>query len=67
MPRQKRTNITGFHMNVKKKILNGFRKTCVELGVPMGVVIETFMKDFTDGKLELKIGKNDCEIDIEEE
>ena len=40
------------------QILNSFKRYCKEVGIPMNVIIETFMNQFANGEFELKFGNN---------
>ncbi len=47
------------------KILNGFKASCKQTGIPMNVIIETFMNQFTNGEFRLKFGDaNDMSVEI---
>lgn len=51
---------------INKDVLDDFKAYCKELGLPMNVLLESFMKQFSDGSFVLKIGKNNkIEVDIE--
>ena len=52
---------------INEKILDDFKAYCKELGLPMNILLEAFMKQFAEGTFVLKIGKNNkIEVDIEE-
>ena len=37
-------------------VLNNFKAACKKTGIPMNVIIETFMNQFTNGEFRLKFG-----------
>lgn len=46
-------------------ILNDFKASCKQTGIPMNVIIETFMSQFTNGEFRLKFGNaNDMSVEI---
>lgn len=46
-------------------ILNDFKASCKQTGIPMNVIIETFMSQFTNGEFRLKFGDaNDMSVEI---
>lgn len=48
-------------------ILNSFKAACKKTGIPMNVIIETFMKQFIEGEFRLKFGNsNDMSVEISE-
>lgn len=52
---------------INEEVLNDFKAYCKELGFPMNILLESFMRQFADGSFVLKIGKsNKIEVDIEE-
>lgn len=38
---------------VNKEVFDNFKDYCKELGYPMNVILETFMRQYTNGKFEL--------------
>lgn len=52
---------------INEKVLVDFKSYCKELGLPMNMIIESFMSQFVDGEFVLKIGKaNKLNVDIED-
>lgn len=54
---------------IKKNILDDFRKYCKDINLPMNVVLEAFMLQFSQGQFSFKLvksGENKMELDIEE-
>lgn len=52
---------------INEEVLKSFRAYCKELGLPMNVLIESFMRQMSNGEFTLKIGKsNKIEVDVEE-
>lgn len=48
-------------------VLNKFKAACKETGIPMNVIIETFMRQFNNGEFRLKFGNtNDMNVEIPE-
>lgn len=46
-------------------VLNNFKAACKKSGIPMNVIIETFMNQFTNGEFRLKFGyANDMSVEI---
>lgn len=42
------------NQKVNKEVFDSFKDYCKELGYPMNVMIETFMKQYTKGKFKIK-------------
>lgn len=51
---------------ISKDVLDDFRNYCKEIGCPMNMVLETFMKQFAEGQFYFKLGKNKSEVCIDE-
>lgn len=52
---------------INEETLVDFKAYCKELGLPMNILLESFMQQFNDGEFVLKIGKNNkIEVDIED-
>lgn len=52
---------------IDTEILDDFKSYCKELGLPMNLLIQSFMRQMIDGEFVLKIGKsNIIEVDLEE-
>lgn len=50
---------------INKEVLDGFKAYCKELGLPMNILIESFMLQFVSGEFVLKIGKaNKLNVDL---
>lgn len=46
-------------------VLNNFKASCKQTGIPMNVIIETFMSQFSNGEFKLKFGDaNDMSVEI---
>lgn len=43
---------------IDTEVLDEFKAYCKELGLPMNLLVESFMRQFTEGSFVLKIGKN---------
>lgn len=62
---------------IDPEVLEAFKAYCKEIGYPMNMILESFMKQFVTGEFCLKIGKNnrlnvaieenDEEVEISEE
>lgn len=53
---------------INEKTLADFKSYCKELGIPMNVLIESFMVQFVNGEFMLKIAKNNkLNVDIKTE
>lgn len=64
MQQKKRTIL---NTTIDENILNEFRKYCKELGLPMNIVIESFMSQFVSGEFVLKIGRaSKLSVDLED-
>lgn len=49
-------------------ILNNFKASCKRTGIPMNVILETFMSQFINGEFRLKFGNaNDMSVEISEQ
>jgi len=55
-----------FTSAIDEDIQKSFREKCSQTGLPQNVVIETFMREFSSGELELKMKKNKLFIDEKE-
>ena len=49
----KRVETTGLNTKVDKKVFQDFKDRCAYLGYPMNVVLETFMRQYADGRFYL--------------
>lgn len=50
---------------INNEVLNEFKAHCKELGLPMNLLLESFMQQFVDGEFVLKIGKaNKLNVDL---
>lgn len=50
---------------INENVLNDFKSYCKELGLPMNMILESFMAQFVDGEFVLKIGKaNKLNVDL---
>lgn len=58
---------TPFNTTINVDIQKEFREYCNEVGLPLNVVLEAFMRQFSNGEFVLKFGKNkSLGIEIEE-
>lgn len=56
-----------FNTTINPDIQKDFKEYCNEIGMPLNVVLEAFMKQFSSGEFVLKFGKaNSLSVDIEE-
>lgn len=52
---------------IEIETFNNFRIACKQTGVPMNMILETFMKQFVNGEFQLKFTKsNNLEFDLNE-
>ena len=52
---------------IREDVLSDFKDTCKESGINMNIILETFMKQFSDGEFTLKFGKsNNLNVDLSE-
>ena len=51
---------------ISKEVLDEFRNYCKEIGCPMNIVLETFMRQFCNGDFYFKLGKDKREIEVDE-
>ena len=49
-----RVETTALNQKINKEVFDDFKDYCKELGYPMNVLIETFMRQYANGKFELK-------------
>lgn len=50
---------------INEVVLEDFKVYCKELGYPMNMLLESFMRQFVDGEFVLKIGKsNKLNVDL---
>lgn len=71
MPRIKSNSVkvkrSPLNTTINDEILTDFKDYCFELGLPMNLILESFMSQFIDGELVLKIGKsNKLKVDLVE-
>lgn len=65
----KRVETTALNQKVNKEVFDGFKDYCKELGYPMNVVLETFMRQYANGRFDidnediLKWKGDDSEVD----
>lgn len=56
-----------FNTTINPDIQKEFKEYCSEIGMPLNVVLEAFMRQFSSGEFVLKFGKNNSlGIDIED-
>lgn len=57
-----------FNTTINTDVQNEFREYCMEIGIPLNVVLEAFMKQFSKGEFQMKFGKNNqIGIDLRED
>lgn len=50
---------------INEEVFNEFKVQCKEIGVPMNVIIESFMRQFSLGEFVLKMGRaNRIDVDL---
>lgn len=49
-----RAETTALNTKVNKEVFGKFKDCCAELGYPMNVMLETFMRQYTNGRFEIK-------------
>lgn len=63
----KATKRAPLNTTIDKEILNDFKSYCKELGLPMNMLVQSFMQGMIEQSLVLRIGKNNrIEIDEKE-
>lgn len=50
---------------VDKEIFEEFKVNCKMTGIPMNVLLETFMAQYNNGEFNLRFGKNKRDIDMD--
>lgn len=56
-----------FNTTIDAEILSDFRKYCKNIGCPMNLPVEAFMRQFADGKFVFELGKNGkMTVDLED-
>ena len=50
---------------INKDIFDEFKISCKDIGIPMNVIIETFMRQFNDGGFYLKFEKEKKKINLD--
>lgn len=64
-----RVETTALNTKVNKEVFDNFKDYCKELGYPMNVMIETFMRQYANGRFNIKANdilrwkKDDSEVD----
>ncbi len=58
-------NRVQLNTTVDKDILDEFKRSCKQIGIPMNVLLEAFMQQFSAGEFYLKLGKTKRDTDIE--
>lgn len=52
---------------INEQVLNDFKMQCKSLGLPMNMLVESFMRQFNEGEFILKVGKaNKIIVDIDD-
>lgn len=65
----KRVETTALNTKINKEVFDGFKDYCKEAGYPMNVMLETFMRQYANGRFNisandiLKWKKDDSEVD----
>lgn len=58
---------TMLNTTIKDDVLDNFKSYCKEIGMPMNMILEAFMLQFSNGEFILKIGKsNKLNVDLED-
>lgn len=55
-----------FATSIDTDISDSFKNTCEDYNVKMNVVLEAFMKQFSDQEFKLEIGKSGIKLKIED-
>lgn len=55
-----------FTSTIDEDIQKSFKEKCSKTGLPQNIILETFMKEFSSGEIELKMKKNKLFIDEKE-
>lgn len=64
----KATKRAPLNTTIDEEILNDFKSYCKELGLPMNMLVQSFMQGMIEQSLVLRIGKNNrIEIDEKEQ
>lgn len=64
----KATKRAPLNTTIDEEILNDFKSYCKELGLPMNMLVQSFMQGMIEQSLVLRIGKNNrLEIDEKEQ
>ena len=50
---------------IDKEIFEAFKVNCKITGIPMNVLLETFMAQYNNGEFNLKFGRNKRDIDMD--
>lgn len=50
----KRVETTVLNQKVNKEVFDNFKDYCKELGYPMNVMLETFMRQYANGRFDIK-------------
>lgn len=57
-----------FNTTISTDVQKEFKEYCMEIGIPLNVVLEAFMKQFSKGEFQMKFGKNNqIGIDLRED
>lgn len=65
----KRVQTTALNTKINKEVFDAFKDYCKELGYPMNVMLETFMRQYANGRFKLdaedilKWRKDDYDVD----
>lgn len=64
-------NKSVLNTTIKTDVLDEFKEISNEIGIPMGYLIEAFMRDFNDGKFRVGIGsggrrKREIRLDLDD-
>lgn len=65
-----RVETTALNTKINKEVLDNFKDCCKEQGYSMNVMLETFMRQYSNGRFELgeddiqKFKKDEAEVDI---
>lgn len=57
-----------FNTTIDVEVQKQFREYCSDIGMPLNIVLEAFMKQFSSGEFELRFGKaNTLLMDLKEQ
>lgn len=57
MPRIKTDDRAALNTTINKEVLEDFKRVAQESGIPMSIILETFMKQYAAGEFTIKLQK----------